>query len=82
MVVASIVLYIGTVFAMIWFGWRLVQLGDNLVTIVHDTIETEVRRQDDRLEKRRQREDGQAEDMNGTVQEPPPMRAGRPVRRQ
>ena len=82
MVAAGLVLYVGTILAMLWFGWRIHQMRDDLAVQIHDTIETEVRRQDDRLQKRLQRADGQNGDMDETEPGQLQMRAGRPVRRE
>lgn len=81
MVVASIVLGIINVGALLALVWVILQARDDLVLVIHDTMETEVRRQDDRLEKRRQRAPESPEDTNGTEPgQAPAVQAGRPMR--
>lgn len=82
MVAAGIVLAIFNVAAVAWFAWQLVRIGDNLVVVVHDAVETEVRRQDDRIEKRMARAAGTEEESDGTEQgQAEALRAGQPMRR-
>ena len=55
MVVASIVLAILNVMVLAAFAFVINQIRDDILAVVHDAVETEVRRQDQRLEKRMQR---------------------------
>jgi len=83
MVAASIILSVLVVSSLIYYAWRL-NLGlDEMLVSIHDTVEEEIRRQDDRLEKRRQREAGREEDSDGTGPDPIPtgIVAGRPAKR-
>lgn len=82
MVAASIILSVLTVIALAYFAWRLERGLDEMLVSIHDTVEEEVRRQDDRLEKRRQREVGREEDSDGTEPDTdiPRIVAGRPTR--
>ena len=82
LLLASIILYILTIGALLWFGWRQVLLKGYLVSHIHDAIETEVRRQDDRLEKRVQRAAGPRGDTDETEPGLIEILPGRPLRRQ
>lgn len=54
---------------------------DEVVAIIHDTVETEVRKQDERLEKRRQRAQDPLPDTDETEDgQRPTVRAGRSMR--
>ncbi len=82
MVAAGIVLYALTALAICWFGWRIHQRADDLAVQIHDTMETEVRRHDERLEKRAQRARGQNGDVDETEPgQPSAVQSGRPMRR-
>jgi len=83
MVAASIILSVLTTITLLYFAWRLEQGLDEMLVSIHDTVEEEVRRQDDRLEKRRQRELGREEDSDGTPPDREKMRIwpGRPYER-
>ena len=81
MVAASIVLSVLVIATLAVFGLLLNQIRDDLVAVVHDAVETEVRRQDQRLEKRMQRAAEPEEDPLETEPgQPVDIRAGRPMR--
>lgn len=81
MVVAGIVLALLNVAALAWVGWTLLQIRDDILSVIHDVVETEVRKQDERLEKRRQRAADSEPDVDqtedGLVRT---IQAGRPLR--
>ena len=81
MLTASIILYIITIFALAYFAWMLNEAFANLGAIIHDTMETEVRRQDERIEKRRQRAADPVEDEAGTAPGQERIVSGRPTNR-
>ncbi len=78
--------YVVVVFAMInaaalgAVGWWLWRLGDALPILVETVIQEEVRKQDDRIEKRVQRAQGQSEDTPPTPSDGH-LRPGIPYRR-
>ena len=82
--------YVVVVFAIIntaaigAMAWWLMHLYKDFPTMVEAVIQDEVRRQDDRIEKRAQRASGPAEDAVPTAvdgQRPSRVEAGRPTRR-
>ena len=81
--------YVVVVFAMInaaaigGFTWWLVRLGREYPIIVETVIQDEVRKQDDRMEKRVARAQGQSEDSKPTEysEDGVGVVAGRPMRR-
>ena len=68
--------------AVAGFTWWLVRLAREYPIIVETAIVDEIRKQDDRIEKRLQRAQGQAQDTVETGElEHNGIQAGRPVRR-
>jgi len=75
--------------AMVGVGYYLWKYWNEVPQMVQTSIQDEVRRQDDRIEKRQQRAAGPSQDGNGTVAADANdlggavsgIRAGRPTRR-
>lgn len=80
---AVIILMIIEAAALAWLLWKVGRLSAELGESVGTTIQEEVRRQDDRIEKRLQRARGGPEDTGGTDEglARGPVLAGRPTRR-
>lgn len=80
---AMVVLMIIESGVLAWLLWTVRRLDDQLALTVGATIQEEVRRQDDRIEKRLQRTRGASEDVDGTGEgvARAPVLAGRPTRR-
>lgn len=75
---------VGNALLVVWAVRVLLAARGDLGDVVESAIQEEVRRQDDRIEKRAQRARGPAEDADGTPQElgnGVKMAAGKPQRR-
>lgn len=78
------VLTIINVAALAGAAWLIYRACEDMVTIVGTAVQDEVRKQDERIEKRLQRAKGPSEDIEPTLDiEPASGRlvAGRPMRR-
>ena len=68
--------------ALLGVAWLLMGYGAQMEETVLTAIQEEVRKQDDRIEKRRQRAEGPAQDEQATPLDiMPQVVAGRPTRR-
>ena len=70
-------------FALVWGALLLAGFLKDMPAIVETAIQDEVRKQDERIEKRAQRAKGQDQDMDGTdvANNSVRLEAGRPLRR-
>lgn len=80
MAIASIIVIVLNLLALAYLGWRGMTLHEDVETIIRDAISQQIRLQDDRIEKRVKRAEGQSPDALETPVDGQ-GRVGQPYRR-